>query len=99
MSKYLLSTQEVYRADSEAEATALIEEAKKENGFELAKYGCVYRERKQKGEVVDSYYKVTLVKGFTDEKEPTNDVEVSYKERSAFDIEDTEKEVVFHATI
>lgn len=68
MSKYLIQTTEVYRVDSEAAASDLIEDAKKE--FALVKYNCEHKEKKQKGEVVDSYYKVTLVKAFTDEKEP-----------------------------
>lgn len=68
--KYLITTSEQYRVDSEEAATALIEEAKNERGFALIKYNCEHKERKQKGEVIDSYQRVTLVKHFTDEKEP-----------------------------
>lgn len=53
--KYLLNTTEVYRVDSEAEAAQLIENAKQESGYILGKYTSQYKERKQKGEVVDSY--------------------------------------------
>lgn len=84
--KYLISTTEVYRADSEAEAVQLIEDAKIDNHFILSKYSSQYKERKQKGEVVDTYYKVTLVKQFTDEKEPEFSCKITYSDgmESAF---------------
>ena len=52
--KYLISTTEIYRADSEAEAVQLIEEAKADNDFILAKYSSKFKERKQKSEVIDA---------------------------------------------
>ena len=75
--KYLISTVETYRLDTEAEADVLIEEAKSEGS--LNKYSCVERFRKSKGEIIDSWYKVTLTKTFTDEKEPDRNVSVSYE--------------------
>lgn len=75
--RYLISTVETYRVDSEHEANTIIEEAK-ETG-DLTKYSCVYKEKKQKGEIADSWYKVTLTKTFTDEKEPERNVHVSYE--------------------
>ncbi len=72
--KYLIETTEVYRVDSESEATKIIEEAKKSNKYELIRYNRIQRERKQKGEVIDSWYKVTLNKKFDDEKEPLNPI-------------------------
>ena len=77
MSKYLISTVEIYRADSEDEANILIDEAKKEGV--LTKYSCDYKEKKTKGEIVDSWYKVTLTKNFTDEKEPDQSVIIKYE--------------------
>ena len=82
--KYLISTTEIYRADSEAEAVQLIEEAKVDNHFILAKYSSQFKERKQKGEVIDAWHRVTLHKVFEDEKEPIGSVEISYGEGSAF---------------
>ena len=84
--KYLISTTEIYRANSEAEAVQLIEEAKADNHFVLAKYSSQFKERKQKGEVVDSWYQVSLKKVFTDEKEPEFSCKVSYSDgmESAF---------------
>lgn len=76
MAKYLIDTTEVYRCDSENEAKAVIEEAKRTSS--VAKYNCVYKERKQKGEVIDSWYKVTIVKKWDDEKDPMGGYNVSY---------------------
>lgn len=76
--KYLTDVTEVYRVDSEAEADQLLETAKA-SGV-LNKYSCVYKERKQKGEIIDSWYKVTLNKKFTDEKEPDKQMTINYEE-------------------
>ena len=80
--KYLISTTEIYRADSETEAVQLIEDAKQDNHFILAKYTSQFKERKQKGEVVDSGYQVSLKKVFTDEKEPEFSCKVIYTDGS-----------------
>ncbi len=82
--KYLLETTESYRVPSEEEAKELIESAKKGGNYILKKYSSQYKERKQKGEVIDDWYKVTLVKYFNEEKEPVTQVEVTYDEGSAF---------------
>lgn len=76
--KYLLTTTEVYRVESENEAKKMIEEAKEDNHFILKKYTSEYKERKQKGEIIDTYWKVSLVKTFTNEKEPQLRTIVSY---------------------
>lgn len=84
MSKYLIQTTEMYRVDSESEAKNLIEDAKTSSIYELKKYTSEYKERKQKGEVVDAWWKVVLTKTFTDEKEPMGSAEVEYNNGSAF---------------
>lgn len=76
--KYLISTTEVYRVDTEAEAQALIEAAKADNHFILNKYVSEYKERKSKGEIIDEYFKVSLMKSFTDIREPDSQVSVEY---------------------
>lgn len=76
--KYLIQTVETYRVDKEDEAKRMIEEAKSDNHFILKKYSSEYKEKKQKGEIIDTYYKVTLTKAFTDEKEPKFRTEISY---------------------
>lgn len=103
MSKYLISTCETYRVDSELAAKQAIEEAKNNNSFTLLKYTSEYKEKKLKGEVVDSYYKVTLTKVFNDIKEPDVYVKIDYSVEPGFfpdpinndDDEDNDEGVVF----
>lgn len=78
MSKFLVSTVETYRVDSDEEAKNLIEEAKKSSMFELGKYSSEYKTRSAKGEIVDEYYKVVLTKTFNDIKEPDRHIKVDY---------------------
>lgn len=79
MSKYLIQTTEVYRVDTEVEVENLIAEAKEETIFDVVKYNCEHKERKLKGEVIDDYYKVSIVKSFTLEKEPDRQVLINYE--------------------
>ena len=79
MSKYLVSTIETYRIDTEAEATKAIEEAKNDNTYILGKYTNEHKERKSKGEVIDEYWKLSLTKIFNDPKEPMTIVNVDYE--------------------
>ena len=68
--KYLINVTEVYRVDSEQEVEQLIASAKADDSFNLVKYNREYKQKKAKGEVVDDWYKVTLIKNFGDEKDP-----------------------------
>ena len=70
MAKFLIRTVETFRVDTESEAKAFIEEQRRNPDYTLSKYSNEYKERKSKGEVIDSWYRVTLVKDFNDEKEP-----------------------------
>lgn len=79
MAKYLIKTTEEWRADTEAQATTLIDDAKSDSKYVLSKYSTVKKERKAKGEILDEYYMVTLVKVFDDAKEPVGDATVEYK--------------------
>ena len=79
MAKYLIKTTEEHRADSELEAAELINAAKADGRYLLSKYSSVKKERRQKGEVIDEYYIVTLVKVFDDAKEPCGEATVEYK--------------------
>ena len=78
--EYLVSTTEVYRVDDEASATSLIEKAKRDSMYELAKYSSVKKEKKQKGEIIDEWYQVSLTKKFNDEKDPISVVNIKYGE-------------------
>lgn len=84
MAKYLINVTETYRVDTEAEAAKIIEEAKVDGNYVLSKYSSVKKERKQKGEIIDEWYRLTLTKVFTDEKEPDTNIEVIYNNGSAF---------------
>ena len=78
MAKYLITTTETYRVDSEEKLEAILEEAKNDSNYTLVKYSSQYKERKAQGEVVDFWYRLTLTKAFTDEKEPDRDVQITY---------------------
>lgn len=80
--KFLLKTVETYRVDTEAEATSLIEEAKKK--FTVSKAVSEVRTRKAKGEVVEEWIRVTITKEFTDEKVPEDVVTVNYETNGYF---------------
>lgn len=75
---YLVKTTEVYRLDSESSAKAFIEEQKKNGSYEIIKYSSELRQTKVKGEIADEWYRVTIVKSFNNEKEPTEEITVHY---------------------
>ena len=79
MSRYLIQTTEIYRADSEIEAQEIIGAAKAAAEYTLTKYSSEKKEVKAKGEVVDEYYKISLTKAFTDIKDPEIQVDVIYE--------------------
>jgi hypothetical protein len=78
--KYLTQVTETYRVDDEEEVLRMIDEAKQDKKFTLTKHTSQFKERKQKGEVIDAWYKVTLTKTFCDEKEPDANVTITYGE-------------------
>lgn len=78
--KYLTQVTETYRVDDEEEVLRMIDEAKQDKKFTLTKHTSQFKERKQKGEVIDAWYKVTLTKTFCDEKEPDANVSITYGE-------------------
>lgn len=56
---------EEWIVDNEEQAKALIEQAKtqeSDGGYELASYKMVKKDKKSKGEIIDSWVVVTLVK-------------------------------------
>ena len=81
MSKYLISTVETFRVDSEGEVEIMLEQAKSANEFELKKYTSEKKEKKDRnsGEIIDSYYKVALYKAFNDEKDAYTEVNINYE--------------------
>lgn len=75
---YLIRTTESYRLDSEEAAKAFIAEQRENHNYEVIKYSSELRQTKQKGEIVDEWYRVTLVKVFNSEKEPDTEVTIDY---------------------
>jgi len=80
MSVYLVKVTEQYRCDSEAEATQLIESAKRSGDYTVSKTSNEVKTVKAKGEIVDEWKRVTITKEFNEEKEPYNQVMPSYVE-------------------
>jgi hypothetical protein len=80
MSRYLIKVTEQYRCDTEAEAEALINEAKEDGQYTVIKSSSEIKTQKAKGEVVDEWRRVLITKEFTSEKEPAEQVIVSYEE-------------------
>ena len=80
MSSYLIKVTEQYRCDTEAEAKALIEEARQDTQYTIVKSSSEIKTVKQKGEVVDEWRRVMITKEFTSEKEPDVQVKPEYTE-------------------
>lgn len=78
MSKFLVSTVETYRVNTDEEAKKLIEDAKNSSMFDLGKYSSEYKQKFSKGELIDEYYKVVLTKKFNDIKDPSQHIKVDY---------------------
>ena len=47
--------------------------------YTVIKYNVTKKERKQKGEIIDTWYRVEIIKEFNDEREPASTVEVRYE--------------------
>jgi hypothetical protein len=65
--KYINQVTEVYRIDTEEEVRTFNEELKAEaisEGYVLKSYSYTLKEKKLKGEVVDSAYQVKVVKEY-----------------------------------
>lgn len=78
--KYLIKTTEQYRISNEEEAIAFINEEKKSNKYTVSKYSSELKTTKQKGEVIDEWYRVTITKDFSDEKDPYGNLMPVYEE-------------------
>lgn len=62
-----LKKTEEYRAETEKEAQAFIDEIKEESktkGFEVTAYSITHKEKKSKGEIIDECYVVKIVKTY-----------------------------------
>lgn len=70
MAKYLVRRTDVYRVDTESEAKAFVEQQKTNSKYEVVKHSTELRTAKAKGEIVDEWYRVTIVKNCNEEKDP-----------------------------
>ena len=76
---HLIKTTEVYRVETEDEAKKFIEEQKAIGEYEITKYSSEYKEQKKGGEILQSWYRVTLIKNFDSEKEPVGSTTIVYE--------------------
>lgn len=68
----MLKQTELYRANTEVDAQRIIESFKQkqnQEGYELTKYTSQIKTKKSKGEIIDSWYVVTIEKTFNTEEE------------------------------
>ena len=76
MSKYLINTVETFRVDSESEGKQFVEDMS-DCGGEIVKHSIEYKKQKSKGEVVQSWYRVTIKRVSNDEKDPIDSYSLS----------------------
>ena len=76
--KYLVSSVDTYRVNSVEEVERFHEELKNDSHFTLASFGYKHKEIKQKGDVIDEYELATVKKLFNNEKEPDNEIKITY---------------------
>lgn len=65
MSFEIMKQTDEIRVETEQDAKSLIESFKQkadEGGYEIASYAATHKEKKSKGEIIDSYYVVKIVK-------------------------------------
>ena len=77
--RYLTKIVETYRLANEAEVESFLQELKSDNRFTVAKYSSTKKERKEKGEIVDTWIHFEVTKLFNDERDPDTEIEVDYK--------------------
>lgn len=82
--KYLTKVVETYRLGTEKEVEEFLKELKQDNRFEVTKYSSVKKERREKKEIVDEWIQFTVTKIFNDEKEPEDEITITYDKRGAF---------------
>ena len=79
MMKYLVNTTEVYRVENMEAVELLQEEVNSDSRYEVASFSYKAKNKKQKGEIIDEWYQVTIKKVFNDEKDPYTSVTVNYE--------------------
>lgn len=80
---YLIKVTEQYRCNTEIEAKRLIEKSKQDSRYTVVKSSSEIKTLKQKGEIVDEWYRVLITKEFCQEKEPDCELRPEYVEDEA----------------
>lgn len=71
--KYLLKTTETYRLETLSDVEEFhdkLKEDAEEQGYQLVGFSYTNKEKKEKGEVVDEWCLVKVIKQFNEEKDP-----------------------------
>lgn len=79
MSKYLAKTVETYRVSTEEEVKSVLEDFKMDSMYEVKKATYEKKEVKEKGEVVDEFWVLTVTKLFNDLKYPDRAIAIKYE--------------------
>jgi hypothetical protein len=77
--RYLISTTEVYRVDTMDHVEVLRAEVEDDPHYNVSSFSYKYKCKKEKGEIVDEWYQVSVKKNFNDEKDPDSHVGISYE--------------------
>ena len=77
--RYLINTTEVYRVKTMEEVEALQEAVKSDGRYEVGSFSYKAKNKKQKGEIIEEWYQVSVKKVFNDEKDPFTTVNVDYE--------------------
>lgn len=81
---YLIRATEVYRLETVEEVERFHEILREDPSFHLISFGYKDKNVKVKGEIIDEWKNVTVVKAFNDEKEPDTRINIIY-EKETFD--------------
>lgn len=79
MAAYLVKSVETYRLPTEEAVDKFLNELKENPIFEIIKYTSTKRDVKEKGEIVESFYRVEVTKKFNDEKFPGSEIDIIYE--------------------
>jgi hypothetical protein len=77
--KHLIYTTEVYRVDSMDAVENLRAEVEDDSRYTVSSFSYKAKCKKEKGEIVDEWYQVTVKKVFNDEKDPMSSIDVYYE--------------------
>ena len=77
--KHLIYTTEVYRVDDMDAVDSLREDVEADGRYAVSSFTYKAKCKKEKGEIVDEWYQVSIKKIFNDEKDPMSAVDVHYE--------------------